>query len=207
MGRWLQDWPLSCANRYENAWIKFWPMLAPLSGGMEGFSTEAMATRASQLLAGMPLWRLASNVKTFARTRGLHQARNLYSALVSHPTCQQLRFESTLLRTKRQWNASAPRYDRFYDLHPILLRLQSAPSPISEGELRLRVIVLLRLLCLFRGCDLHTAHRNIDRSAQPWMLQSRGKGRVLYGGYPSPKLHPVSCDPQHWLARYIEITR
>ena len=122
--------------------------------------------------------------------RGLHQARNLYSALVSHPACQQLRFESTLLRTKRQWNASAPTYDRFYNLHPILMRLQSAPSPISEGEVRLRVIVLLRLLCLFRGCDLHTARRNIDRSAQPWMLQSRRKGRVLYGAtlrkYPSP---------------------
>ena len=89
----LQDWPVSCANRYENARIKFWPMLAPLCGGMEGVSTKAMATHASQLLAGMPLWRLASYVKTFARTRGLHQARNLYSALVSHPACQQLRFE------------------------------------------------------------------------------------------------------------------
>ena len=43
----LQDWPVSCANRYENAWIKFWPMLAPLCGGMEGVSTEAMATHAS----------------------------------------------------------------------------------------------------------------------------------------------------------------
>ena len=172
----LQDWPVSCANKYENAWNNFWPMLAPLCGCMEGVSTEAMTTHASQVLAGMLLWRLASYVKTFARTCGLHQARNLYSALVSHPACQQLRFESTLLRTKRQWNASAPRYGRFYELHPIWLRLQSVPSPITEGEVRLRVIVLPRLLCLCEDVIcLHRARRNIDRSAQPWKLPSRSK--------------------------------
>ena len=75
-----------------------------------------------------------------------------------------------------------------------------------EEEVRLRCIVLLRLVCLFRGIDLERSRRNIDCRQQPWMLESRRKGRSFWARYPIPCIWPRDVNPQVWLDTYLEMT-
>ena len=82
----------------------------------------------------------------------------------------------------------------------------SSPLPSSEQEVWERLIILLRILCLFRGCDLAHSHRNVKTDSVPWFLRSQRKGRLHFAWYPVPKLQPLHCDPQYFLALYLQIT-
>lgn len=78
--------------------------------------------------------------------------------------------------------------------------------PDGEQEIRLRLIILLRLLGMYRGVDLAHAHRNVKTSSQPWMLYTKRKNRRHYGWYPVPQVEPRGCNPQYWLQKYIQCT-
>ena len=81
------------------------------------------------------------------------------------------------------------------------------PLPCAEEEIRLRLILLMRLVCLFRGIDSANAKRSsIKTSSQPWFLETNSKGRGYYSHYPIPDLTPKACCPQEMLQRYILVT-
>ena len=104
-------------------------------------------------LFSIPLWRWAALIKAFATNNKTH-ARHAYAALLLFPTMHQLRFEPSLKSIKKLWNASVPKYSSFYDCRLLLSTLMSTDFSVSEEMLRLRAIVTMRILSLFRGIDL-----------------------------------------------------
>lgn len=185
--------------RYENAWQKFQHVVAPEIYSMacqllaqdihlESNNPEMLAL---EILKRIPLWRLALWLKKFVGACSLSQGRNVYSALILLPPCQQLKWETLLSKTKRGWNVSRPKYSTFFDVEPILSKFARAPIPCSEEEIRLRLILLMRLVGLFRGIDLARSKRStIQFKNQPWFLESKRKGRSYYMHYPIPELQP-----------------
>ena len=145
-------------------------------------------------------------VQGFSLYSSVATARNLYSALLWCPPCYSLKFEICLRKLKRQWNSNRPKYDAFYNVQALLSALVEEPLPVSEEDVRLRVIILLRFIALFRGCDLATAKRPLDMSSQPWMLRSTRKGRLYEGSYPVIHLQPMQVDPQYWVDQYCRLT-
>jgi integrase len=157
-------------------------------------------------LSNRKTWELALRVKDFAIYKSLSQARNLFAALLMLPSCATLRFEQLMLPLKRAWNVSKPKYPVFYQVTPLLTAFQQEPLPHTEDQVRLRCILLLRLLGLFRGVDLARAQRPLDSSGQPWFLTTKRKGRLYFAQYPVHHFDPVACDPQYWLAKYVNMT-
>ena len=150
--------------------------------------------------------RLATLVQRFSVHTSPYTARNLYSGLVLCPPCYALKFEVFLRKLKRQWNVSKPKYDSFYNVQDLLSGMISDPLPSSEEEVRLRVILLLRFIALFRGCDIANSKRPINTSSQPWMLRTTRKGRMYEGSYPLIHLQPMQVDPQYWVDQYCRRT-
>ena len=119
------------------------------------------------------MFRVATLMSRFVELTSLSTARNLYSALLCCPPLYALRFASILNRTKRSWNVAKPRYDAFYDVEKLLHSMTCEPLPSTEEDIRLRAIVLLRLVCLFKGIDLARAnvlwthHASLDAEVDP----------------------------------------
>ena len=103
---------------------------------------------------------------------------------------------------------SMPRYYHFFDVEVLLTEMLNSPLPLDlEALCRERLILLLRLLCLFRGCDLEKATRDIKTKSNPWFIKMTRKGRPRAGWYPIPHLGQTPCDPQFWLLEYLDLTR
>jgi hypothetical protein len=203
-------------KRYEMAWKLFFSRLFPSSTSIlvelkvHKLLHQSLARRLQALhdwFKSVPHWRLALLIRQFAGLTSWHQARNLYSAWVMFPPCQQLRFETALKPAKQAWNASKPKYDWFFDVGPLFQIFKNNPLLVTEEAVRLRAILLLRLAGMYRGVDLERAQRPLRSDRQPWFLWSRKKGRKYFGWYPIPKLQPTACDPQHFLGLYLHMTR
>lgn len=197
-------------QRYESAWHKFQGILGAQIRELAGNLPQELSSAAAwawYILTSLPIWRLALWVKTFTQCTSLSQGRNLFSALILLPPCQQLRWETILQSTKRAWNVSKPKYTQFYDLEPLLRGLIQLGTPLSEEKLRERCILLLRFLCFFRGIDLARAKRSTIRDqSQPWFLETQRKGRKYFLHYPVPCMEPAAINPQAMLQRYILVT-
>jgi hypothetical protein len=150
---------------------------------------------------------MALELKAFMDATSVSQARNCYSALVALPPLQQLKFEVVMKPLKRKFNVSKPRYDIFYDVEPILRDFQLEEKPCDEVSIRLRLILLLRLLCMFRGVDLARAHRNVRKGSLPYFLETQKKGRQYYAWYPIPHIEPTKCSPVMYILAYLEFTK
>ena len=85
------------------------------------------------------------------------EARNAYSGCLLVPGLGGLRFSPLLAQIKRQWSQNISKYACFWEVSPILRALAADNTPLCDlptATLRLRLIMALRLLCLFRGIDL-----------------------------------------------------
>lgn len=202
-------------RRYEHAWGVFQDKMGSdilqvihdLSAAGHVQHLAPSAALALQVLQAVPIWRLSLWVQKFTSLTSPAQGKNLYAALVLLPPCQMIRFETLLKKTKKSWNSSKPKYSVFFDVEPLLTKFAAAPMPVTEADIRLRLILLLRLLCLFRGVDLERSKRTtIQFRRDPWFLEAKRKGRSYYMHYPVPKLDPPPCDPQELLQRYILCT-
>ena len=195
---------LPTIRRYERAWQLFWSLATLYEP-----SVADLGCHAPDLLSAIdkcPLWKIALALKRFAQAYSPAQARNAYSALMLLPCCQHLRYETCLRPLKRQWGASKPKYSTFYEVEPLLGEMLNAPLPTSEEGVRERLVLLLRLACLFRGCDLKMAHRNVNMTSQPWLMYTKRKGKQYYAWYPVPRLHPVHVDPQYFMVQNLSLT-
>lgn len=160
-----------------------------------------------QNLMEMPLWRIVGLLNRLAQIFSVHCARNAYSALLLLPSFHNLRFDLALKPLKRKWSASKPKYDSFYDVQAILGHLASAPCPTTEDDIRLRLVLLLRFLCLFRGVDIARSRRDtLKTQSQPWLMESKRKGRLYFAFYPIHSISPQACNPQFWLHSYLQLT-
>ena len=100
------------------------------------------------------------------------QARNAYSAMLLFPNFYHLKFHQLLSPYKKAWNSSIEKYGAFWNCEPILFDLaKRIPHGIDDPnlafafdvkELRERLIIVCRLLCLFRSVDLSRLSRNIS---------------------------------------------
>ena len=69
------------------------------------------------------------------------QAHNAYSGLVMIPGLEPLKFSTLLHDVRKEWYASAPRYEDFWDPVPLVLKFASQPMPSSIEGIRLRLIL------------------------------------------------------------------
>lgn len=208
--------PQGTLARYSGAWNKFGALLgrgdmpqimaAPQLSALSTLGTQGMLDHVTQWLAHTPLWRLALHIQTFVTLASVSQAKNLFAGVCSLPGLQQLRFEPSLRRVKRTWNASPPKYATFYAVQPLLRDLQQEQPPTQEADVRLRLLILLRLLCLFRGVDLARAHREVQLQEGTILISSQRKGKHYRAWYPVPHLRPPACDPAFWLQKYLAMT-
>ena len=115
------------------------------------------------------------------------------------------RFEPTLKPLKRQWSISTPRYDVFYQVDALLQVLVDAPVPTGEEKIRNHLILLLRLLCLFRGIDLARCHNAVQIKQGVYFLPMRRKGQTSFSFSPVPEVQPPLLNPRLWLGMYIAL--
>ena len=126
------------------------------------------------------------------------QARNAYSAVLLLPGFLHLRFHPLLRPYKKLWNTNVEKYGTFWDAEPVLRKLAGEPlEPPDANEknfkafilrLRARLIVVSRLLCLFRSIDLANMTRTVSVvQGKPFILLKRkgckptsGKGWCPY---------------------------
>ena len=128
---------------------------------------KLVADRSSfQQQEATPIFSLAAAVASFDSQYSPSEPRNAYPALTLFPCFQSLRFENSLARLERRWNASRPRYAMFYDVSALLSAIAMERTDTEEC-LRLRAIFLLTFLGLFRDCDLVKATRNVRMDSQP----------------------------------------
>ena len=193
-------------QRFSTAWMAFWSFIHSTVGfhasRWELLDVPTFVTK----LRSLPLWQLALWLDSFLHSYSAAQARNVYASFLALPYFEQLRYENLLKAAKRTWNASKPKYDHYFSVETILKAFCTEEPPEREEDIRLRCILLLRLLCLFRGVDLERAHRNIDCAQQPWMLESKRKGRAYWARYPVPCIWPENVNPQVWLDQYLHCT-
>ena len=193
-------------QRFSTAWSAFW-LILHTAQGFPSSQWEFLDVSSFVLkLQQCPLWQIAIWVDMFWHNTSAAQARNLYASLLALPALEQLKFENSLKCAKRAWNSAKPKYDLYFGVETILHGFIKGASPEMEEEVRQRCIVLLRLVCLFRGIDLERSHRNIDCRQQPWMLESMRKGRSYWARYPIPCIWPREVNPQVWLDTYLEMT-
>ena len=100
------------------------------------------------------------------------------------------------------WNISLPKYSTFYDCRVLLSTLMTTDLPGPKQALRLRAIITMRILGLFRGIPLSRTTRDIQRGAV-YFINSRRKGKLVHQRYPVYKLQPSSVCPQSALDSYI----
>ena len=93
----------STFQRYNRAWCKFVQVAVQPFWVADPFQFSTM---------GSNTYAVASFASQYSPT----EARNLHSALTVFACFQLLRFEKSLARLKRSWNASGPRYAMFYDV-------------------------------------------------------------------------------------------
>ena len=136
-------------KRYQSSFSLLWRVLVKNGVTPAEASTDQIADAIIQIFKVSPA-----------------QARNAYSGVLLLPGIGGgLRFHPLLQPYKKIWNASTEKYGAFWDPTPLLLHLAttSSLSVLQQNlqNLRTQLIVVCRLLCLYRSSDL----ANLKRTA------------------------------------------
>ena len=118
------------------------------------------------------------------------QARNAYAAMLLVPGFSQLRFAPLLQPYRRMWNSSDEKYGTFWDPSMLVRHLAATPMNWDDvTELRDRLVICCKLLCLHRSCDLAHVLRTVSLvDGKPFMLLRRK-------GWKSPRWERVVSLP------------
>ena len=76
------------------------------------------------------------------------QAKNAYSGMLLVPGFSALRFEPLLAPFKKLWNSSTQKYGTFWEPAELIQQLATTPLSGNPLDLRERLLICLRLLCL-----------------------------------------------------------
>ena len=136
-----------------------------------------------------------------------NQARNAFAACLLVPGFEGLRFHPLILKCKKQWNQSTPRYPKFWNGARVIKRL--AVENISwenVEQVRDRLILVSRLIGLHRSIDLARMYRKISFiDGKPFIWVQRK-------GWPIPRWeqvvrvsNPLIC-PWTLLQQYVSLT-
>ena len=96
------------------------------------------------------------------------------------PQFGQLRFHPLLTPYKRLWNQNVEKYGRFWDNLPMVLEMIERPQCHSICELRKRLIICSRLLCLFRSSDLANCLRIVSMVGETLLIKVKRKGQKTH---------------------------
>ena len=134
------------------------------------------------------------------------QARNAYSAAVLFPAWQGLRGHPLLNKYKKEWKTGIPKYATFWDCRPALEKLLSTECG-DLTEVRMRLVVVCRLLCLFRSVDLSNALRTVSvRDGVPYILIKRKGARTHRWERVVCLPEAENISPWHLIMRYVRMT-
>ena len=140
----------------------------------------------------------------------MHQARNAYSACLIIPGFSSLRFEQLLQPLKRAWSSSAQKYADFWDAHPLMMGLAEDKRPLSQlplSDLRLRLIIVLRIVCLHRGGDLASLLRTYSMVHGKFFILIKRKGWKFHQWENLPVIaSKENISPYHLLVEYVKRT-
>jgi hypothetical protein len=134
-------------------------------------------------------------------------AKNAYSAIVAVPGYDSLKFYPLLKECKRQWYSSA-KYATFCDCKPVLEKLKDTPVKWTViRHVRDRLILVLRLIHLFRAVDLAQTWRTMSTVGDAFFLKVKRKGAAR----PSWELIVAVPDcrticPKTLLLQYVALT-
>ena len=140
------------------------------------------------------------------------QARNAYSGVLLLPGVgANLRFHPLLKPYKRLWNVSTERYGAFWDPTPLLMHLAETNFVTLQEDLpklRLHLILVCRLLCLYRSADLANLKRTASVLGGVPYIKIKRKGQKF------PKWERVvaisevrQISPFHLLQAYVAATQ
>jgi integrase len=198
--RLAQNWQQKTRQRYESGWNHF------LAVAVHPGRLRASLRDFLHNLQSTPLCQVVAWLAEVCDAASGSVARNAYSALLLLPCCHQLRYEPTMTPLKRRWNKNTPRYDVFYDIEPLLQKMLDAPEPVDIVDVRLRAILLLRLLCMYRGIDLARTYRPIIVKQGVHFMSMLRKGKRKKQLYPLPKIQPDKLNPIYWVEKYMDMT-
>ena len=142
-----------------------------------------------------------------------HQARNAYSALLLLPGYQSVRFHPLLSPYKKMWNIATEKYACFWDARPVLLKLAETPfsffdDPSHLVDLRTQLILVARLLCLYRSVDLAQALRTCSvLHSKPFLKIKRKGQRFAKWERVLSVLDFPQISPFHLMQKYVALTR
>ena len=157
-------------------------------------------------LGAIPISSLAYWLIQSSEKESLAEARCAYAALLLFSGAQALRYEPILKGIKKRWNYSVPHYVVYYDVPKLLQQLPYLVAR-TESEVRLRLILVLRLFALFRGIDLERTKRTgIIKQGKVWFVQARRKERPVYEPSPIHKMSNRAYCPLYWMGVYLEMT-
>jgi hypothetical protein len=137
----------------------------------------------------------------------ISQARNAYSAMLLIPQFGQLRFHPFLTPYKRLWNQNVEKYGHFWDPLPMLLEMVKS-QPLTICDLRKRLIICARLLCLFRSSDFANCKRIVSVIGDIPFIKVKRKGQKTHKFeriVSLPSLPQIS--PFHLMQSYVTLTR
>ena len=135
------------------------------------------------------------------------QAKNAYRGMLLVPGFSALRFEPLLGPFKKLWNSSTQKYGTFWEPAELIQQLATTPLSGTPLDLRERLLISLRLLCLYRGIDLARLQRTISLVGnRPFvMVQRKGWAQPKWEEIISlPRLENIS--PWHLLQAYVART-
>ena len=129
------------------------------------------------------------------------EARHVFAALLLIPGFEHLRFHPFLKVCKRNWNVSTIKYAEFWDAQQVLQKLVHKPIKwhVIE-EVRERLILVCRLLLLFRSIDFSRTLRG-----NMYVLVRR-KGQLHHQCDDVMKLGLKVISPADLVLRYVELT-
>ena len=108
------------------------------------------------------------------------QVRQAYAALPLFLTLHKVWFEPSLGSLTKIWGISAPKYCSFYDGLILPKTLKTTDLTVSEEASRLRAIITMRVLALFRDINLARTTKDV----LPGVPGVPGRGDRLSPGVP-----------------------
>jgi muconolactone delta-isomerase len=177
-------------GRYDNAFRLFVELT-----GLMGFSF---------LEATIP--QMVSVLAVLARVSP-SQARSAYSAILLCPGRDGLRYNAVVKGLRAEWAASTPRYASFFSGAVLLERLAAASLDwSSRTEVRARLVLVWRLLGLFRSYDLFNVRRAVSELEGKHFVLVRRKGWQTFRWERIISLpNAPELSPWHLFAHYVAL--
>ena len=158
-------------------------------------------------LEDLSIYQLASQI-VYLNKFSPSQARNAYSAMLLIPGWDQLRFCPLLHQCKRNWNYSQAKYSTFWDAEDVLQKVALAPlNWKSIEEVRNRLIIVCRLLNLYRSVDLARTWRCQSSVGKQFyvLTQRKNQKKPQWEALIAIPDHPAIC-PVTLMKHYVQMT-